>query len=108
MQQGPEIHFCSMSDISSSQLWQKKQEVELDLGKGLGALLSPNVTIRPAEQPAESLSTNQRAASADNPISTHSVLCPVCCGHSCTHSNTHSLQACSHTSLQGSWKGHPC
>lgn len=81
---------------SPSSGWQKEQEVELDPGKGLGALsrIPPNVMLCSAEQPVESLSRNQRAASAENHISAHSGLCPVRWGHSCTYSNTHSLQAC--------------
>lgn len=78
MQQGPEIHFCSVS-VSLIQL-----RVTGRAGNRAGSregfkntVLSPNAMLHSAEQPVESLSRNQRAVSADNHISTHSIPCQM-------------------------------
>lgn len=73
MQQGPEIHFCSVSLL--------QLRVTERAGSRAGSregfkntVLSPNAMLHSAEQPMESLSRNQRAVSADKHIFTQHAL----------------------------------
>lgn len=78
MQQGPEIHFCSVC-VSLFQL-RVTERAGSRAGSRKGfkdTVLSPNAMLHSAEQSMESLSRNQRAVSADNHISIHSMPCQM-------------------------------
>lgn len=99
MQQGPEIHFCSVS-VSLLQLrMTERAGSRAGSRKGFeNTVLSPNAMLHSAEQPMESLSRNQRAVSSDNHISTEYALSDVGTAVCIQTHRFYNLQ--SHTSIQ--------